>query len=114
MPYNLSRKSIYLIFLFLLLIPFLSNVVMAITIPNPLEWDTVEEVIQGIIDFIFWVAVVLVPLMVIISAFFFLTSAGNPERIRSAKNIIMYTAIGFGIVLLAKALVSVLNSIIGG
>jgi hypothetical protein len=26
----------------------------------------------------------------------------------------MYTAIGFGIVLLAKALVSVLNSIIGG
>lgn len=114
MPYNLSRRSIYLIFLFLLLISFLSNVAMAITIPNPLEWDTVEEVIQGIIDFIFWLAVVIVPLMIIIGAAFFITSAGNPNKIRTAKNIMLYTAIGFTIVLLAKGVASVVKQIIGG
>lgn len=106
------KKTVFLILLGAFLsIPLLGKTA---TLPNPSRWDTVEETIQGIIDFIFWLAVAFVPLMIIISAFYFLTSAGSPERIRTAKNIITYTGIGFSIILLAKALVSVVNSIIGG
>lgn len=101
--------------IFIILLSFtVPLITKAITIPNPLKWDTIEKVIAGVIDFIFWVAMALVPLMIIIGAFFFITSGGNPEKVRTAKNIILWTVIGFTIVLLAKGIVSMVLEIIGG
>jgi len=105
------KKIIFLIILFSFLSPVF---VKAAVLPNPLEWDTIEEVIVGVIDFILWIAIALVPLMIIIAAFFFLTSGGNPERVSTAKNIIFWTIIGFTIVLLAKGVVSMVKQIIEG
>lgn len=99
------------IILLSLLIPSLAK---TITIINPLEWDTIEEVIAGIIDFIFLVALAIAPLMIIIAAFFFITSAGDPGKVKIAKDIILWTVIGFTIVLLAKGIVSMVLEIIGG
>ena len=78
-------KIILSLIFFSFLIPFL---VEAITIINPLKQKTFGEVINAIIDFIFWAAVLLVPLIIIIAAFYFLTSGGNPEKINTAKRII--------------------------
>ncbi len=105
------KKIILSILLFSFLIPCLAE---AIRIPNPLEAETFEELIENLIDFIFWVAAAIVPLMIIIAAFYFITSAGNPDKVKTAKDIILYTIIGFTIVLLAKGIVSVIKQIIGG
>lgn len=103
------------IILSILLFSFLTlSLAKAQVISNPLDAETFEELIENLIDFIFWVAVAIIPLMVIIAAFYFITSAGNPDKIKTAKNIILYTVIGFTIVLLAKGIVSVIKQIIGG
>lgn len=86
----------------------------AVVIPNPLTATTFEELIDSIITFIFYLAIPIVVLMIIIGGAYFLTSGGNPERIRTAKNIILYTLIGFFIVLLAKGIISMLESLLGG
>lgn len=105
------KEIFFLTILFSFLIPFL---VFAVKIENPLKAESFEELIGNLIDFIFWVAVVIVPLIIIVAGFYFLTAAGNPERVSTAKRIIFWSAVGFTIVLLAKGIISVIKQIISG
>ena len=81
---------------------------------NPLDTDTFEELINNIINFIFIFALAFAPLMFIVAGFYFITAAGDPEKIKTAKTIIWYTLIGLVIVLLAKGIIKVIEQIFGG
>ena len=83
-----------------------------IVIHNPIKAHTFEELVDGIIGFIFIVAVGLAPLMIIIGAFYILTAGADPKRVETGKNIILYTIIGFTIILLGRALVYVIQNIL--
>lgn len=84
-----------------------------IAICNPLNSCDFTELIDKIINFVFWVAVAIVPLMALIAGFYFVTAAGDPNKINTAKKILIYTAIGFVIILFAKGLISVLQQVLG-
>jgi len=104
-------KIILSIFLFSLLTPLFAK---AITFENPFKNVTFEKLIENIIKFIFWVAMAIAPIMVIVAAFYFLTSGGDPEKIRTAKRIIFWTFIGLIIVFLAKGIIAVIGQLLGG
>ena len=87
--------------------------VLAVEIKNPLEYDTFGELIEAIIDFIYKIALVLAPLFIVIAGFYFVTAAGNPAQIETAKKIILYTLIGFLIILLSKGLIAVIQNVLG-
>ncbi|MCJ7786976.1 pilin [Patescibacteria group bacterium] len=84
-----------------------------ICIENPLCAESFEDLLNTIVNFIFWIAIAIAPLMIMIAAFFLLTAGGDPKRIDTAKQIILWTVIGLAIILLAKGLISVLRQIIG-
>lgn len=86
----------------------------AITFQNPLDADSIEELIDSLINTIFYLSIAIVPVVIVIGGFYYLISGGSPEKIRTAKNIILYAVIGFVIVALAKALISVIKSVLGG
>jgi len=88
-------------------------IVSAVEFQNPLEYETFGELIDAIIDFIFYIAIVIAPLMAIIGAFYLLTAGGDPKKIGTGKNIIIYTLIGLAIVMLARGLLAMIESIIG-
>lgn len=88
-------------------------IVSAVEFQNPLEYETFGELIDAIIDFIFYIAVVVAPLMIIIGAFYLLTAGGDPKKIGTGKNIIIYTLIGLAIVMLARGLIAMVESVIG-
>jgi len=104
-------KIIFPIFLVSLLIPLLTE---AITFESPLKAKSFEELINAIVNFIFWVAIAIVPIMIIVAAFYFLTSGGDPEKVRTAKKIILFTLIGLFIVLSGKGIVSIIRQILEG
>lgn len=85
-----------------------------ICIQNPLKSCSFEDLTNAIINFIFYIALALAPLMIIIGAGYFITALGDTKRIETGKNLIIYTLIGFTIVLFAKGLVSVIKQVIGG
>ena len=88
-------------------------IVSAVEFQNPLEYGTFGELIDAIVRFIFNIAVVVAPLMAIIGAFYILTAGGDPKRIGTGKNIIIYTLIGLAIILLARGLVAMIEQVIG-
>ena len=80
---------------------------------NPLQATEFEDIIDNAINFIFNVAIVLAPLMIIVAGFLFVTAGGNPEQINRAKAIIIWTAVGFLIILLARGIMGIIKNILG-
>jgi uncharacterized RDD family membrane protein YckC len=97
----------------LLLIAFLIPLfVGAIEIKNPLKAQTFQDLIKSIIKGLRTLALTLAPLMIIIAGFYFVTAAGNPAQITTAKKIILYTLIGLGIILMAEGIIKFIEMVI--
>ena len=85
-----------------------------IELKNPLKAETLEEAIEALINFLFYLVMVVAPLMIIYAAFLMLTAAGATEQINKGKTIIFWTLMALVIVLLAKGLPSLIKGAMGG
>jgi len=106
-------KKALLIFISLTLILPVLVLAQVIEIKNPLQTKDFEVIISNIIDFIFKIAIPLVPLMIIYAGLLFVTAGGNISQIDRAKKIIVWTAIGLGIVLLSKGIYLMIEQLLG-
>jgi hypothetical protein len=82
-------------------------------INNPLDIDTVVELINRILNFIWKLAIVFAPVMLLVGGFYIMTAGGNPTNLEKGKKIMIYTIIGFAIVLLSRGIVALVKDIIG-
>src|SRR5258708_681447 len=84
--------------------------------PNPLgSCNTTPAtlcVLNRIIDVIFTFAIPVTAIMVLVAGYQMVTAAGNPEKFTTGRKTLQYTAIGFGLVVLAKSVAPVLISIL--
>ncbi|MDD2731572.1 MAG: pilin [Candidatus Pacebacteria bacterium] len=72
---------------------------------NPLECDNIFCVIDRLINFLIILAFGIAPIIIITAGYCFITSMGDPEKIITAKKLILYTLIGLIIIICAKSLV---------
>jgi len=77
-------------------------------------FTSVKGFIDSAVNYIFNISVILAPLMILIGAFLFLTSADNPTMTKLGREIIQWTAIGFAIVLFAKGVQAIIKMILTG
>ena len=75
---------------------------------------SLSSLITTISNYIFYLGIVLAPLMIVIGAFLFMTSGGSPEKTRLGKSIIIWAVIGLGFILFAKAVSGVISGILFG
>jgi len=79
----------------------------------PTTATTVESLLENVINYIFWFATAITPILVLVGGFYFITSGGSIEKVSRAKRIILYTIVGYAIVLFARGLVYVLADLLG-
>lgn len=84
-----------------------------VIIRNPLQTESFTGVVDKILNIIFFVAIAVAPVMIIVAGFKFLTGGGNPETLQGARQMLVWTAVGFGIILLSKGIVLILRNVIG-
>lgn len=85
----------------------------SLCICNPWRATTVEGLIENVINFIFYIATAITPVLVLYGAFTFITSGGEVDKVNKAKKIIWYTIIGYAIVLFSRGLASLLEQALG-
>ena len=109
------KKNIILASLFLFFLPFLVSAgdPISSTIENPLNYKSFDEIINAVINFIFWVGLAVTPLMIVIAGFMILTARDDANKVEQGRKIIIYTLVGLFIILFAKGLISVLNQVMG-
>jgi hypothetical protein len=83
-------------------------------IESPLpEVNSIPDLILKIADFLFTLAIYILPIVIVGGGLFWITSAGNPEQAEKGKKIITYSLIGFVIIILAKGLIKLLQNSLG-
>ena len=107
------KKQILSFFLTILfLLPFLVSA--QIWIDPPLTYKTIAELIEALTNLIFWVALSLVPVLILIGTFFIMTSTGEPAKIKKGRDFILYAVIGSAVVLFARGILAIIKYILGG
>ena len=81
-------------------------------IDPPTDSTTFQELINKIINFVSLITIVLAPLMVIFAGFYFITANGDPSKVKKGKDILIYTAIGILVILLARGFVSMVINVL--
>lgn len=80
----------------------------------PIAATTLEELFNNIINFLFYVVLALVPIMIIWAGLLIASAAGKAEQVNKGKTIILWSLLAVAIVLLAKGLPAIIKSILGG
>jgi len=83
-------------------------------IPNPLGVTSISEIINRIAYYLsVLIAPPIVTIMILFAAFQILTAGDNPEKIQTAKNIILWTCVGYGIILISWGITSIIAQLLG-
>jgi len=80
---------------------------------NPLIWDEIIAFIWGTIMYLFGHSIVLAVLMILIGAYVIATSGGNMTRVQLGKRIIIWTIIGYAVMLLARGIIMFIINTMG-
>lgn len=67
-----------------------------------------------LLGLISWIAMIILPFIVMYGAFQILTAGGDPKKVQSGGKTILYAVIGFIIAFIAKDLTALLLNVVGG
>lgn len=81
------------------------------TLPNPLGITDLSGIVDKVMGALTMLAVPVVLAMVMYGAFKIITSAGDPKKAQEGGNIILYAAVGFGLLLLSNGIVAIIQSL---
>lgn len=114
---NGVRKQVYQTLSIAILLFGFSSVALAAACPagqicNPLAYGNIEDLVNAVIKFLYNMGLVIAPIMFVVAGILFVTSAGDPERVRTARRVALYTAIGFAVILVASGLGKVLQALL--
>lgn len=84
-----------------------------VCIRNPLQFESLEQLLDAIIDFLIKIGAPLAVIMIIYAGLTWMFAAGEPEKISKARSIIIWTIVGYSIILVAKGILLVIQSVLG-
>lgn len=94
-----------------------SGLCLKVKINNPLKVETIQGAIQLFMNAVLKIALPFIVVFFIWSGLSFVLARGNPEKIKTAKNMFLYTIIGTLLILgawtITNAIIGTVNSITG-
>lgn len=105
-PMRSLKSVLKYLFPVLVLIPMAAG---AIEIENPIQAQDFTELLNRIIDIIFYLSLAIAPLMLIVAGFYFVTAEGEPKKIDTAKNIIKWVLIGLLVIFCSKGIIDLID-----
>ena len=72
----------------------------------------VMVVLDSITDWLFAILLIVAAIAIIIAAYFFVTATGDPDRVKKARDFVLYALIGVLVALVAKGLVDLVGKIV--
>ncbi len=93
-----------------------SNTNVNVTLLNPLgtQNGTIEGIISSIMDWLIKLGAPVAALMIIVGGIQILMSGGSPDKFEKGRKTILYTAIGYGIILLGDGIIKIVQKILQG
>lgn len=75
-------------------------------------WCWFNEMASNAINYFFLIGIILAPLIILLGAFMFFTSAGDASRVGKGKALITWASIGLVILLSARLIMAILKAVL--
>ena len=85
---------------------------MTISFPNPLGTSTVNDLL---VKLVYWLEVIVAPIaviMIVYAGVMFILAKGDPQKVTTAKKILLYAVIGLAVVLINIGFKGLVDSIL--
>lgn len=77
---------------------------------NPLSANSIPAVLDSIINFLLTIAAPIAVIMTIWSAYLFITAGENQEKVKQARQTLLWVVIGVAVLILSKGIVNLAKS----
>lgn len=74
--------------------------------------DSLEDLIVRILEIIVQIGIPVIALFIIYSGFLFVAAQGNPQKLKQAKNTLLYTLIGAAVILASTVIAKAISGTI--
>lgn len=81
---------------------------------NPLIADSFAELIEGIIDWVAMIGVIIAVGMIVYSGILFMTAGGDKEKITTARKALVWSLVGLAVLLIGSNWISIIKDLLGG
>jgi hypothetical protein len=81
----------------------------AVTINNPIKANNVQDFVKTILEGIIRIGIPIVAIAIIYSGFLFVAARGKPDKIKEAKDALLYTVIGAAVLLGSWAIAQLIS-----
>ena len=82
------------------------------SIENPISSKTLPELLGNVLNFLFGLAIIILPIVIIYAGILMVTARGDPEKLSLSRTILLWAVIAFAIILLARGLPTVLRGLL--
>jgi len=81
------------------------------TLTNPLSCNDFNQCVDKLTGNLLTISIPIAAIMILVGGFQIMTAGGNEENLTRGRKTLTYAAIGFAVVVLAKSVVTILQSI---
>jgi len=82
-------------------------------LPNPLGTTSIETLLDRIVAYLYTISIPIVAIMIIIGAFQMMFAGGSPEKVTTGRKTILYSVIGFAIIVASTGIIEVIKTLLG-
>lgn len=86
----------------------------SIILTNPLSTSSVGGLVDNVTNWLIKLGSPVAAVMVIVGGIQILTSGGNEDSFKKGRKTILYTAIGYGIILVGSGIIKIIEAILNG
>ena len=96
------------------LIATADNSDFALNIKPPTKWPKLMDLANYMVNVLVWMAFAILTIAILYASFMFVTSRGKPEKVKKAKDAILYSLIGLLIILFSKFIIAIIKGVFSG
>jgi phosphoglycerol transferase MdoB-like AlkP superfamily enzyme len=78
----------------------------------PADLDVIE-VLGGLVNWMFYILMIVAALFLVFAGFTYLTASGDPDKVKKAHDSVMWALVGVAVAVMARGLVALVEKILG-
>ena len=83
--------------------------------PNPFgETSDIGTLLSNIINFLIILAIPITAILIVYAGYLYITSAGNEDKVKTAQKTLIWTLVGFAIILIASSVPAIIQEFLFG
>ena len=109
-----KNKIVFAVLVGSIVLPLLASAqIGGINPVTPLQDVSLINIINTIVNWMLGLLIALAAVFIMVAAFYYLTSSGDEEKLKSAKNLIIYAVVAIAVGAISKLIVTIATRLLG-